>query len=103
MAESRENVRQLNRLRMDRRAALQGDFARAKVDLHPRNMMARWTERQIGTLKTKGGQARGMVRKNAPVLGAAAGALLLFVTRKPIFDFIRRHRENRAQNKDGAA
>lgn len=103
MPETRDDVRRLNRTRMAKRTSLLAGLDRAKVDLHPRNVASKWVERQIGALKAKTGRASGLARQNAPMLGAAACALLLFSARKPIFEFIRRFREKRASNKDDVA
>ncbi len=93
MAEQdRETVIALDRKRRKLREELSGDAAQAKHDLHPSTVFNRWKadkKAQLANLAESGAQ---VAKKNAPFIGLAGAATLLFALRKPIskaFDKLR--------------
>jgi hypothetical protein len=88
MTDTRETVIALNRRRKSLRAELTGDFDQAKRDLHPRTLIQRFTHRKRRQLAKLADEGKDALKKNAPLIGFASAAILLFAARKPIFKAI---------------
>lgn len=100
MSDERETVIELDRQRKGLRRELVSDVTQAKHDLNPRTMARRWTDRkraQVGELADKGKHA---LKKNAPLIGLASAAILLFALRKPISKTIQKLRDKARDAKD---
>jgi hypothetical protein len=101
MAEDdRERIVALDRKRRGLRAELRGDVAEARHDLHPRTIMGRWTARKKAQVAEFADGTTRAAKKNAPVIGLAAGAILLFAARRPIFELYSRLRDKARHSKD---
>ncbi len=97
---NRDAIMALNRKRRDMRFALTGDVAQAKKDLHPRNLMQRWKVRKREQLAALSASAKHNLANNAPLIGLAGAAILLFVARKPISKAYIHLRNKAQQSKD---
>jgi hypothetical protein len=86
--EARDTVRQLDRQRQCARARLTGDAEQAKHDLHPRTLARRWTDQKKEQFANLADSGKQSFRKNAPLIGLAGTAILLFSLRKPISKFV---------------
>ena len=96
----RETIRELDRQRQQQRSKLADDAALAKHDLHPRTLIGRWTARkrdQIGLMTDNG---KHSLKKNAPLIGLAGAAILLFTARRPISKLFQHLRHKAQQAKD---
>ena len=96
----RETIRELDRQRQQQRSKLADDAALAKHDLHPRTLTKRWTARkrdQLGLMADNGKQS---LKKNAPLIGLASAAILLFTARRPISKLFQQLRDKARQAKD---
>jgi hypothetical protein len=96
----RDKIIALGERRSALRSSLIGDAQQAKHDLHPKTLARRWVNRkreQVVTIAETGKQG---LKKNAPVIGIASAAILLFAARKPIFDVIDRVRDKARKAKD---
>ncbi len=82
--DDRETVRALDRKRLDARARLIDDTEQAKHDLHPRTIVSRWTGRKKQQIANLSDSGKKGLKKNAPLIGLAGAAILLFATRRPI-------------------
>lgn len=101
MAEdTRDTVIKLDRRRRDRRAHLAGDVEQAKHDLHPRTLARRWTDTKRAQLADLADNGKRGLKKNAPLIGLAGTAILLFAARRPISNAINALREKMQQTKD---
>lgn len=92
MPPEREEILQRDRARKAMRQSLMADIEQAKVDLHPRTIGARWTAKQKARVVKAGGTAKQNITKNAPLVGIAGLAVLLFTARRPISNWIQRLR-----------
>jgi hypothetical protein len=100
MPPEREEILQRDRARKAMRQSLMADIEQAKVDLHPRTIGARWTAKQKARVVKTGEAAKQNITKNAPLVGIAGLAVLLFAARRPISDWIQRLRTG-APNDEG--
>jgi hypothetical protein len=91
--ETRQNIRDLNQQRRTARAQLSGDVEQAKYDLHPRSLARRWTDDKRAKLNDLVDDGKHSLKKNAPLIGLAGTAILLFAVRKPIFKTIEQYRQ----------
>ena len=91
----RESILQHDKVRKALRRTLLSDVEQAKHDLHPRTLSTRWVDKQKVRLATASASARQKVAKNAPLIGFAAAAGLLFAARKPISNWIDRLRNRK--------
>jgi hypothetical protein len=96
----REAVLERDLKRKALRESLLSDAEKARHDLHPKNLFARWTTRQKKRFGAAGNAARQKVAKNAPLIGIGAAAILLFAVRKPISKWLN-GLGNRWANKEG--
>lgn len=95
----REAILQHDRARKALRQALRMDAQQAKHDLHPRTIGARWQAKQMARLAGAATSARRNVAKNAPLVGMAGLAILLFAARKPISQWMQRFRQRERDGK----
>ena len=94
MAEvDRDTMHRLNANRKLARSRLVADVADAKRDLHPRALLHRWTGKQKARIAATASDGARLARKNAPLLGLAGAAILLYAARKPILDMYRNLRD----------
>jgi hypothetical protein len=100
MSDDRQTVIEKDRQRRAARMALQADAQVAKHDLHPRTIFDRWKGRKIAQLTDATGSGKQVLRKNAPLIGLASAAILLFAARKPISNAIQSLRQKVRQTKD---
>lgn len=98
--DARDAIVALNHLRRERRAGLTGDFKQAKVDLHPRTLFTRWTGQKKLQIASAADIGKQKLEKNAPLIGFAGGAILLFSARKPILNLFHKLRSKAQQAKD---
>jgi hypothetical protein len=98
--EVRDNIIDLDRQRLGLRTALAGDMAQARHDLHPKTIARRWADRKREQLAGFAEDGKHGLKKNAPVIGLASAAILLFAARKPIAKAIHGAREKARQAKD---
>lgn len=96
----RDAITALNRKRKNLRANLLDDAQQAKHDLHPRNLVQRWTNQKKQQLAEAADSGKKNLAKNAPLVGLAGSAILLFVARKPIFKLYHTLRDKARQVKD---
>jgi hypothetical protein len=89
----REAILQRDRVRKAKRQSLLTDVERAKHDLHPRTIGSRWTAMQKRRISETAASAKQNIAKNAPLVGIAGLAVLLFVARKPISQWMQRLRD----------
>jgi hypothetical protein len=97
--DARKTVRQLDSQRQSARARLTGDAEQAKRDLHPRTLARRWTDDKRAKLADLADSGKHSLKKNAPLIGLAGAAILLFSLRKPISDAIHHLRDNAKDRK----
>lgn len=100
MTDDRKKVIELNRQRHDARASLASDVDQAKYDLHPRTIAQRWTDQKRAQLADLADNGKQTLKKNAPLIGLASTAILLFAARRPISNAINALREKAQQAKD---
>jgi hypothetical protein len=98
--DARDAIVALNHLRRERRADLTGDFKQAKVDLQPRTLFARWTGQKKLQITNATDVGKQRLAKNAPLIGLAGAAILLFSARKPISNLFHKLRRKAQQAKD---
>ncbi len=96
----RDAITAFNRERKNLRANLLDDAQQAKHDLHPRNLVQRWTNQKKQQLTAAADSGKKNLAKNAPLIGLAGTPALLFVARKPIFKLYHTLREKARQVKD---
>jgi hypothetical protein len=96
----RDAINALNRERKNLRANLLDDAEQAKHDLHPRNLVQRWTSQKKQQLIAAADTGKQNLAKKAPLIGLAGAAILLFGARKPIFKLYKQLRDNARQVKD---
>jgi hypothetical protein len=92
----RETIRELDKRRLQKRSKLAGDTRQAKHDLHPRTLFGRWKSRKTDQLGLIADSGKQELKKNAPLIGLAGAAILLFSVRKPI-SRLYQHLRNKAQ------
>jgi hypothetical protein len=98
--DTRDTVIKLDRQRRDLRAHLTGDVEQAKLDLHPRTLARRWTDRKRAQMADIADSGKHAFKKNAPLIGLAGTAILLFAARRPISNAINALRKKAQQAKD---
>lgn len=98
--DARKTVMELDRQRRSLRANLTGDVGRAKHDLHPRTLAQRWTDRKRAQLADIAENGKQSFKKNAPLIGLAGTAILLFAARRPISKVINMLHTRLQQGKD---
>lgn len=92
---SREDIIRRDLARKAARQSLVSEVEQAKHNLHPRTLTDRWKSKQMVRLESAAASARQNVAKNAPLIGFAAAAGLLFAARKPISNWIDRLRDRK--------
>ena len=97
---SRDKVIALDQERRNLRTHLVGDAEQAKHDLHPRTLIERWKGRKRQQLTSAAETGKQILANNAPLIGLAGAAILLFTARKPIFRLYQQLREKARQVKD---
>ncbi len=100
MNDERDKVIALDRDRRNLRTNLVDDAEQAKQDLHPRTLIDRWTGRKRQQLSAAAATGKQSFTKNAPLIGLAGVAILLYAVRKPIFKIYHRLRDKAQQAKD---
>jgi hypothetical protein len=100
MNNDRQSIIEKDRSRRQARAVLQGDVADAKHDLHPRTMLDRWKGKKRAQLADATDSTKQIFAKNAPLIGLAGAAILLFSLRKPISNAFTTLRDKVRQAKD---
>ena len=98
--DTRDRVIALDRERRNVRTHLVADAERAKHDLHPRTLIARWKGRKRQQLNSAADTGKQALAKNAPLIGLAGAAILLFTARKPISRLYQQLRNKTRQVKD---
>ena len=98
--DTRDKVIALDRERRNLRTHLVGDAERAKHDLHPRTLIARWKGRKRQQLTSAAETGKQALAKKAPLIGLAGAAILLFTARKPISRLYHQLRDKARQVKD---
>jgi hypothetical protein len=96
----RETVKALDTKRRELRVALTGDVQQAKRDLHPRTLFGRWKQRKAEQISALAGSGKQNLANNAPLVGLAGAAILLFTARKPISRLYNRLRQKAQPPKD---
>lgn len=97
---TRDKVIALDRERRNLRTHLVGDAEAAKHDLHPRTLIERWKGRKRQQLTNAAKTGKQTLANNAPLIGLAGAAILLFSARKPISRLYHQVRDKRRQAKD---
>jgi hypothetical protein len=98
--DNRDKVIALDRERRNLRTHLIGDAEQAKHDLHPRTLIERWKGRKRQQLTSAAKTGKQSLTRNAPLIGLAGAAILIFAARKPIFVFYHQLRNKKRQVKD---
>ena len=98
--DTRDKVFALDRERRNLRTHLVGDAEQAKHDLHPRTLLKRWKGRKRQQLTSAAETGKQTLAHNAPLIGLAGVAILLFTARKPIFRLYQQLRNKARQVKD---
>jgi hypothetical protein len=98
--DARDKVMELDRRRLCLRQTLSGDVEQAKHDLHPKTIIRRWTNRKRVQMTDLAESSKESLKKNAPLIGLASAAILLFAARKPISNAISNLRERAQRSKD---
>jgi hypothetical protein len=98
--DARDKVVELDRQRHSIRETLSGDIEQAKYDLNPKTMARRWTNRKRAQIANLADNGKQSLKKNAPLIGLASAAILLFAARKPISNAINHLRERAQRSKD---
>jgi hypothetical protein len=98
--EDRRKVIELDRHRRKLRGHLAGDMEQARHDLHPRTILRRWMGRKRAQLADIADSGKHAFKKNAPLIGLAGTAILLFAARRPISNTINALRNKVQQAKD---
>ncbi len=96
----RDKVVALDQKRRNMRANLAGDAEKAKHDLHPHTIIERWKDRKRLQLSAAADTGKQTFAKNAPLVGFAGAAILLFTARKPISRLYQKLRSKVRQPKD---
>lgn len=96
----RETIETLNRRRRAMRSALSGDVEQAKLDLHPRTLFTRWKGQKRQQLSALTETGKQNLANNAPLIGLAGAAILLFTARKPISRLYHQLRQKAQQPED---
>ena len=98
--DTRDTVIALDRERQNLRTHLAGDVEAAKHDLHPRALIERWKGRKRQQLTSAAETGKQTLANNAPLIGLAGAAILLFTARKPISRLYHQLRNKTRQVKD---
>jgi hypothetical protein len=98
--DARDRVIELDRRRLGLREVLSDDVVKAKHDLHPKTMASRWTNRKRAQMANLTDSSKQNLKKNAPLIGLASAAILLFAARKPISNAISHLRKRAQRSKD---
>ena len=98
--DSRDKVIALDRERRNLRTHLVGDAEQAKHYLHPRTLLSRWKGRKRQQLTSAAETGKQTLANNAPLIGLAGAAILLFSARKPISRLYQQLRDKKRQVKD---
>ncbi len=96
----RDKVLALKEQRKILRAGLRDDLSQARLDLHPKTIARRWTNKKKAQLTEVAKDGKQSLKKNAPMIGLASAAILLFAARKPITGVIKNLRERAHSLKD---
>lgn len=98
--DARIKIIALDQERRNLRTHLVGDAEQAKHDLHPRTLIERWKGRKRQQLTSAAETGKQTLAKNAPLIGLAGAAILLFTARKPISRYYHQLRNKTRQVKD---
>ena len=98
--DTRDKVIALDQERRNLRTHLVADAEQARHDLHPRTMIERWKGRKRQQLTSAAETGKQTLANNAPLIGLAGAAILLFTARKPIFRLYQQLRNKTRQVKD---
>ena len=98
--DARNKVIALDQKRRSLRKHLVGDAEQAKHALHPRTLIKRWKGRKRQQLTSVAETGKQALANNAPLIGFAGAAILLFAARKPIFQLYHQLRTKKRQVKD---
>ena len=98
--DTRDKVIALDQERRNLRTQLVGDAEQAKQDLHPRTLIERWKGRKRHQLTSAAETGKQTLANNAPLIGLAGTAILLFAARKPISRLYQQLRDKKRQVKD---
>jgi hypothetical protein len=98
--DDRDRIVELGKRKTDLRTSLASDLDQARHDLHPKTIARRWTNRKRAQIADIAESGKKGLKKNAPLIGLASSAILLFAARKPISAAIRRLREKAHKAKD---
>jgi hypothetical protein len=98
--DNRDKVIALDRERRNLRTHLADDAEQAKHDLHPRTLIQQWKGRKRQQLTAAAATGKQTFTKNAPLIGLAGAAILLFTARKPISQLYHQLRNKKRQVKD---
>lgn len=98
--DTRDKVFALDQERRNLRTHLVSDAEQARHDLHPHTLIERWKGRKRQQLSSAAETGKLTLAKNAPLIGLAGAALLLFTARKPIFLLYQQLRDKARQVKD---
>jgi hypothetical protein len=96
----REIIKTLDRNRRDIRSALTSGVAQAKQDLHPRTFVQRWKGLKLKQLAALSESGKQTLASNAPLIGLAGTAILLFAARRPISKLYHQMRTKVQKSKD---
>ena len=98
--DTRDKVIALDQERRNLRTHLVAGAEQAKHDLHPRSLIERWKGRKRQQLTSAAETGKQTLANNAPLVGLAGAAILLFSARKPIFRLYQQLRNKTRQAKD---
>ena len=98
--DARDTVIALDRERQNLRMHLFSEAAQAEHDLHPRTLIERWKGRKRQQLTSAAKTGKQTLANNAPLIGLAGAAILLFSARKPISRLYQQLRNKTRQVKD---
>ncbi len=98
--DTRDKVIALDHQRRNLRTHLVGEAKQTKHNLHPRALIERWKGRKRQQLTSAAETGKQTLAKNAPLIGLAGAAILLFTARKPISRLYHQFRTKTRQVKD---
>jgi hypothetical protein len=93
MTDDRNKVITLDQRRRGLRRTVKSEVVQARHDLAPATIVGRWKSRKRTELAKVMDKSRATLSKNAPAIGLAGVALLLFAGRKPILRVIKSFKE----------
>lgn len=96
----RKDVMALHKSRHRARRQLRQGVEQARHDLTPKNMLRRWSDRQKVKIEAVSQAGSRALQKNAPFIGLAGAAILLFAVRKPISDLYQKLRSSAPETEE---